>query len=92
MPIKKEVILRQAIATYGTVLQKVVATEELSELTKEISKSIRGANNRKDMLEEIADVHICLDQLMMMYEISDEELEEEINFKLIRLNGRLRGE
>lgn len=85
-------ILKKAIAFYGETLQKVVACEEMSELIKEITKSIRGKNNRKEMIEEISDVIICLDQLKIMFNISDQELKDEVVFKLVRLNGRLNGE
>lgn len=90
--LNKESILKEAIAIYGETLQKTVACEEMAELIKEVVKSIRGANNRKEILEEISDVSICIEQLKLMYKITDAELEDEIKFKLVRLNGRLRGE
>ena len=61
--------LAEAIARYGEHLQLVVAMEEMAELTKALSKHIRGADNRKDVAEEIADVEIMLAQIKMMLDI-----------------------
>lgn len=44
------------------------------------------------MVEEIADVLIMIDQLKLMHHISDKEIEDEIEFKLLRINGRLQKE
>ena len=59
--------LKQAIETYGEDKQKVVAMEELAELQKELSKSIRGEGNIAHISEEMADVEIMLEQLKLMY-------------------------
>lgn len=64
--------------------QLVVAVEELSELQKEICKSLRGKDNKKNLIEEMADVYIMLDQLKIYYNISDDEL----NNKIIDKNER----
>ena len=66
---------KQAIDLYGEKAQKLVAIEEMSELTKEICKDFRGQLNREHLIEELADVTITIDQLMMMYEISEEEID-----------------
>ena len=67
----------------------VVAMEECAELAKEISKQIRGSGARTNLLEEMADVTICLKQLQLMYNIPDDDLQLVINQKLARLEGRL---
>lgn len=64
---KKDVYVR-AINSYGTEMQKVVACEEMSELQKELCKSLRGRKNREAIVEEIADVEIMLEQLKLMYD------------------------
>ena len=88
----KKFILKKAIATYGPTLQQVVAMEELAELQKELSKMIRGKGSIINLVEEIADVLIMIDQLKIIHEISDQEIEDEINFKLLRTNERLQQE
>lgn len=87
----KEIIdtYKQAIDTYGVRAQKLMAIEEMSELTKEICKDFRGKLNREHLIEEIVDVIITIDQLMMMYEISEEEIVSMCIRKMNRLKERL---
>ena len=87
-----ETVIQKAIDTYGYDLQKQVAIEEMSELTKEICKDFRGKANRENIIEEIADVQIMLYQLMAMYNISDTELSITLGLKITRLDERLKGE
>lgn len=87
----KEIIdtYKQAIETYGERAQKLMAIEEMSELTKEICKDFRGKLNREHLIEEIVDVIITIDQLMMMYKISGEEVGLMRIKKVERLKERL---
>ena len=80
---------KQAIDLYSEKAQKLMAIEEMSELTKEICKDFRGKLNREHLIEEIVDVIITIDQLMMMYEISGDEIEQMRERKFERLKERL---
>ena len=80
---------KQAIDLYGEKAQKLMAIEEMSELTKEICKDFRGKLDREHLIEEIIDVIITIDQLMMMYEISGDEIEQMRERKIERLKERL---
>lgn len=60
-------LLEKAIATYGKEMQMVVACEEMSELQKELCKSLRGRDNLPAIAEEIADVEIMLEQLKIIF-------------------------
>lgn len=82
-------VLEKAIEVYGKDLQKQVAIEEMSELTKEICKDFRGKGNREHIIEEIADVCIMLDQLMIIYGIETNEMLGEIDIKTARLEERI---
>lgn len=82
-------IYRRILALNGSLVQEVVAMEEMAELTKEISKMIRGESNRSHIVEEMADVRIMLEQLMLILGISEEEIAKEMDFKAARLNGRM---
>lgn len=62
-------ILGSAISLYGSEIQRVIAIEELSELQKELCKSLRGQTDRQHIAEEIADVQIMLEQMMILYEL-----------------------
>ena len=80
---------KKAIKTYGEKAQKLMAIEEMSELTKEICKDFRGKLNREHLVEELADVTITIDQLMIMYEISGKEIQQMCERKMERLKERL---
>lgn len=85
-------ITEKAIATYGGELQSMVAMEECAELVQAISKCIREPHDeesRKHLVEEMADVLICLQQLKSIYEVSDLELDFWTASKLGRLERRL---
>ena len=64
----KDEILKSAIARYGENAQMIIAMEEMAELTKELSKFLRGAHNEDAIAEEIADVRIMLDQIEIMFD------------------------
>lgn len=57
----------EAVRAYGKQSQLVMAMEEMSELTKELSKNIRGEKNVSAISEEIADVEIMMEQLKVIY-------------------------
>lgn len=85
---ERERIYRKAIDTFGELNQKVIATEEMAELIKELSKNFRGQPNRDAIAEEVADVSIMLEQLCMIYDIKD-AVEVWKRRKLDRLEKRL---
>ena len=83
--IKESKVLVGAIKKYGGKLQSVVAIEELSELQKEISKFIRCKGDILGLKEEIADVYIVLEQLKIIYNISDYDIDSYKKFKIDKL-------
>lgn len=86
--IEMKIICKQLIDKYG-LNQVVVAIEELSELQKELCKSLRDKTNKENIIEEMADAIIMINQMQMYFKISDEELHKEINYKLNRTKERL---
>lgn len=62
-------------------IQQVIWMEELAELQQAISKSLRGKLDRYNLIEEVADVLICLTQLRIEYAIDDLELQAMIDYK-----------
>lgn len=78
--INKEIVSR-SLETYGNGIQLLVCMEELSELTQAISKEIRGKNNRNNIIEEMADVIICLEILKQIFAVTNVEIEEWVKFK-----------
>lgn len=81
--------LERAIELYGKDMQLTVAIEELSELIKEICKNKRGADNRANIIDEMADCYIMLEQLEIIFNISVEETIDAVVYKLKRLEKRL---
>ena len=57
-----------------------IATEECAELIKEITKYKRAKNHseqirrRSTLLEEIADVSICIDMMLEMFDLTKEDI------------------
>ena len=82
-------VINQAISKWGKDYQSVIAIEEMSELTKELSKAIRGNDNHSQIVEETADVMIVLMEIRAMFKIKDTELQKVINAKLDRLRKRV---
>jgi hypothetical protein len=84
--------LEKAIETYGKDAQLNVAIEELSELIKEICKHKRGRNNRAAIVEELVDCYIVMDEIALIFEITDDEIFEGQIRKMERLEKRLEEE
>ena len=84
-------VIIKAIERYGKAFQSVIAIEEMSELQKELTKAIRKMYqakqpDKKAITEEWADVQIMLWQIQKMYELSDDEIDEVIHDKVLRLD------
>lgn len=85
----------EVIASGGYNIQSLIAMEECAELQKAISKVIRYGDEDKDtydnLVEEMADVIICLEQLKVMYQITEDELQAMIerkhNWNMKRIYG-----
>lgn len=82
-------IYRQALEKWGEVAQIVMVFEEMAELQKELSKNLRGKENRIEIVEEIADVEIMLAQMKLLFNI-EEGVRRHKTLKLKRLEERLR--
>jgi len=61
-------IYEKALKQWGKPMQVVMAIEEMSELTKELTKNLRGKENIIQVCEEIADVEIMLEQLKVIFD------------------------
>ena len=82
-------IMAEIINYYGHESQKMMLLEEMSELQKEICKDMRGKTNQEAITEEVADVLIMLEQIQMMYHISETKLHKITNEKLHRQLRRI---
>lgn len=93
---------QETMDRYGIEKQSLVAMEELSELQKAISKLVRNPEEKtkplefnglkNNLIEEMADVLICMDQLIEFYHIQRLEIQELIQAKQERQAKRLEEE
>lgn len=63
--------------------------EECAELIQAISKAKRGKFNEDNMMEEIADVLICIEMLKQIYNIPDYSIKNWIERKQERMLRRM---
>lgn len=95
-------INNETMDRYGIERQSLVAMEELSELQKAISKLVRNPEDktkplefkglRHNLIEEMADVIICMDQLKEYYKIKASDIQTIIDSKQARQRRRLEEE
>ena len=85
-------VCTDVLAFYGYDMERMVAIEEMSELTKELSKQKRGEGNRDHLIEEIADVYLCLEKIEQMNNITHEELSDWIARKTDVIKTRIKSE
>lgn len=66
----------------------IICMEELAELQQEISKQLRNKGGSYGLLEELADVYICLEMLKQMFNYSSDEIARAVEIKLDRFERR----
>ena len=81
--------LQKAINWYGADKQMLIAIEELSELQKAIVKYFRKPT--EETRNDISDVYVMLKQLEIMHK-NDTEIQKNIDYKIKRLQERIRKE
>jgi len=86
----------RVLGFYGADAQAMVHCEELAELIQAVSKMRRIRNAEKDdtdaynnLVEEMADVLICLEQMQTMYEIPNHVIQGMVFKKCARQEARL---
>lgn len=89
----------EIVKHYGIRSQLGIAQEECAELIQAISKvqrhtveyedSVDFVNDRRNVIEEMADVMVCMNQLQYIFLVSDEELSKNIDRKIARQISRM---
>ena len=85
-------VLEENIRENGVALETVIAMEECAELIQAISKVKRYGfigEYKDNLIEEIADVNIVVHELMMIFDISNDDIAEFIDSKIQRIKKRL---
>ena len=87
---------RKVLGFYGADAQATVHMEECAELIQAVSKMRRVRNAGADdsdayynLVEEMADVLICLEQIQEMYGIPDHEIQTAVSKKCVRQEARM---
>lgn len=81
-------IIQNAVEVLGEETL-VLIMEECSELQKECSKEFRRKGNKQNIIEEIGDVLICIEYMRLMLDIPEKEIQESIDYKMLRTEERL---
>ena len=85
---------RYVLSHYGLKHQKAKTIEELGELIVALQKDLLAGKNglSKEVIDEMADVHVMLLQLMMYDEDYFNDVYDEMRYKLERQQERIRSE
>lgn len=83
---------KDIIRKTGIGRQQIIAMEECGELIQAISKMLRynsktsenDSTYKANLVEEIADVSICLERLKLIHNISDDDIQQWIDKKEAR--------
>ena len=91
--IENELYLR-LLEDFGIEKQTLMLAEEQGVLIKSINKRLRGkTDTQAEIIEEMADVHIMMNQVRKFFGITVKDVAEEMDRKLERIQDRLnRGE
>lgn len=84
--------LQEIINHYGADHQKDKLFEEMAELQKEVCKEKDGKGDKQHIAEELADVSIMLQQMQIIYGITDEQIEQVVQQKIERTLDVIEGE
>lgn len=81
--------LKECIDFFGETKQQAVCIEEMAELTQQLCKHMidHPKKSRENLVEEYTDVLIMLNQIKIIFSITDEEVENGRIFKLARLKN-----
>ena len=67
----------------------IIVIEELSELTKELTKALRDKGSVVGIVEELADASLGIDYIKEVFDITDKELEYARSIKIAELKKKL---
>ena len=87
-------VLEENIKENGVALETVIAMEELAELIQAISKVKRYGfvgEYKDNFIEEIADVDIVITELLMAFNVSEDEFFNALGRKIQRIKSRIEG-
>ena len=87
-------VLEENIRENGVAFETVIAMEECAELIQAISKVKRYGfvgEYKDSLIEEIADVDIVITELLMAFNVTEEEFFSVLDRKIQRVKSRIEG-
>ena len=78
-PMERERIIQRSVEREHWKTKSTICMEEMAELQQQISKQIRGYDDRYGLLEEMADVYISLKLLESIFNVTPEEMQKAID-------------
>ena len=78
-PRERERIIQRSVEREHWKTKSTICMEEMAELQQQISKQIRGYDDRYGLLEEMADVYISLKLLESIFNVTPEEMQNAYN-------------
>jgi len=81
-------IIRHSVLDRSKNTNCTLAIEEMSELTQQLTKHIRGIGDYMGTVEELADVHLSLEVIEQALEIDPVQLRKAMDIKLRREQER----
>lgn len=79
----------------GEKTQIIKTCEEMSELQSALLHYCNGKDSVAHVTEEIADVLVMIEQLKIIFNISEKEVEDIMDYKILRekerINGKIKG-
>jgi NTP pyrophosphatase (non-canonical NTP hydrolase) len=88
---EEKAVFISALEKFGNDNQIFQLFEEMGELTVAINGYRRGRCTLEDVKEEIADVEIMLEQMKIIFNATEEDIEEHKQYKTTRLKERVHG-
>lgn len=67
----------------------IIILEELSELNKELTKALRNKEDKIGIIEETADVLICIEYIKKIFNITEREINSAMYVKANELKNKL---
>ena len=78
-------IIKESVERNSVENTRVLAIEEMGELTQQLTKALRGKKDEYHLLEELADVLICIDKLCAHEGISRADLYTALHVKALEI-------
>ena len=83
-------LCRRILDTYGVSAQVDKCIEEMAELTLALEHLRDGRGSREEVITEIADVLFTASQMAVLF--GDDEVSAELQFKMERMEERMKNE